>query len=241
MRSVTTLCCLLTAVGLLSGCANVPYADFRGYSSQPKVLSASHWGSLSESSASEIAGVYKKLSVEMGASAPAGVFVPEMPQDSSFYRSYGKQLKQALVKEGVPVRNNAHNSLIVNLSAETYLYSRRTGGRIPFTNNTMFAVLAAYVPEWIADSSWSDIRAGFISLVAIFDVLKAKSQITDAEAMVITTIEFGDSLLFMSNKSFYIEPRDLLLYWTDHPTTTVMNSGVDRGTVPPLKTIRVVQ
>jgi hypothetical protein len=231
----------MAAVGILSGCAKVPYADFRGYSSQPKVLSASHWGTLAESSASEIAGVYKKLSAEMGTSAPAGVFVPEMPQDSSFYRSYGNQLKQALVKEGVPVRTSGRNSLVVNVSAETYLYSRRTGGRIPFTNNTMFAVLAAYVPEWIADSSWSDLRAGFISLVAIFDVLKAKSHITDAEAMVITTIEVGDSLLFMSNKPFYIEPRDLLLYWTDHPTTAVMSSGVDRGTTAPLKTIRVVQ
>lgn len=219
----------------------MPYADFRGYSSQPRVLSASHWESIAEGSANEIAVVYKKLVDDKGALAPTGVFVPEMPQDSSFFRTYGKQLKQALVREGIPVRNNAHNSLIVNISAETFLYSRRTGGRIPFTNNTMFAVLAAYAPNWLEESSWPAIRAGFVSLVAIFDVLKAKSQITDAEAMVITTIEDGDSLLFMSNKPFYIEPRDLLLYWTDHPTTAVMGSGVDRGKYPPLKTIRVVQ
>ena len=128
MRASAPLFCLLFATGLLSGCANVPYADFRGYSSQPRVLSASHWQSIAEGSANEIAVVYKKLVDDKGALAPTGVFVPEMPQDSSFFRTYGKQLKQALVREGIPVRNNAHNSLIVNISAETFLYSRRTGG-----------------------------------------------------------------------------------------------------------------
>lgn len=241
MKSALLFCGFFTALGLLSGCSNVPYADFRGYSSQPRVLSASHWSSLAAESAREVSAEFKKRSTSKDSSILMGVFIPEMPQDSAFYRAYGNQLKQAFMNEGVPVRNSAHNSLIVNFKAETYLYSRRTGGRVPFTNNTMFAVLAAYVPEWVADSSWSDIRAGFISLVAIFDVLKAKSQITDAEAMIITTIEDQETLVLMSSRPFYIEPRDLLLYWTDQPTAAVMSSGIDRSKAPQLKNIRVVQ
>lgn len=239
MKAVFLFCGVFTTIALLAGCA-IPTSDFRGYSSQPKVLSADHWAGLAQGSAREVSVAFAKLSKDKGAQAPTGVFVPEMPQDSAFYRAYSSQLKQALMREGLTVRNTARNSLVVNYKAETYLYSRRTGGRIPFTNNTMFAVLAASAPEWY-DLSWPELRTGIISLVAIFDVLKAKAQVTDAEAMVITTIEDGETLVLMSNQPFYIEPRDLLLYWTDQPTVAVMGSGVDRSKTPPLKNIRVVQ
>lgn len=240
MKSVHLIGSALAVFGLLAGCSNIPTSDFRGYSSQPKVLSADHWAGLAQDSAREVSAAFAKLAKEKGAQAPTGVFVPEMPQDSAFYRAYSGQLKQALMREGLTVRNTPRDSLVVNFKAETYLYSRRTGGRIPFTNNTMFAVLAASAPEWY-DRSWPEIRNGLISLVAIFDVLKAKAQVTDAEAMVITTIEDGETLVLMSNQPFYIEPRDLLLYWTDQPTVAVMGSGIDRSKTPPLKNIGVVQ
>lgn len=241
MRQLFPIFCMFSAAVLLASCSNIPSAEFRGYASQPKVLSADHWAGLAEDSAREIGVVFKKAVNEKGSAAPIGVFIPEMPQDSAFYRSYSGQLKQALMQSGLPIRSTAHMSLVVNFKVETFLYSRRTGGRIPFTNNTMFAVLAAYVPEWFLESSWTDIRAGFISLVAITDILRAKSQITDAEAMLITSIEDGDDLILMSNQPFYIEPRDLLLYWTDQPTVAVMNSGIDRSKAPQLKNIKVVQ
>jgi len=241
MRLLLTSTIAAVVIGGLVACSAVPTSDLRGYSSQPRVLSADHWRALAEQSAQEVAIVVANVNKARGGAIPVGVFVPEMPQDAAFYRSYSGELKQALLKQGLPVRTVAGNNLILNFKVETYLYSRRTGNRIPFTNNTMLAVLAAYVPEWVAESSWSDIRAGFISLVAIFDVLRAKSQVTDAEAVLVMTIEDGDSVLLLSSKPFYIEPRDFLLYWSDHPTAAVMGSGADRSQSLPVKTIRVVQ
>lgn len=240
MKAAALFCCVFTTLGMLVGCSNIPTSGLRGYSSQPMVLSADHWGGLAQDSAREVLEAFAKLSREKGTRAPTGVFVPEMPQDSAFYRAYSSQLKQALLRQGLTVHNTASNSLVINFKAETYLYSRRTGGRIPFTNNTMFAVLAVWAPEWL-EFSPQELRTGIISLTAIFDVLRAKAQVTDAEAMLITTIEDGETVVLMSNQPFYIEPRDLLLYWTDQPAMAVMRSGVDRSKSPPLKNIQVVQ
>lgn len=210
----SVLCCIF-----LAACSHVPSSSFTPPIEQPLVLSGSHWELMASESARDLK---EHIQSRSGASMDQ-VRVVAKSRDSAFGRAYEKFLEQELIKSGVPITRRAGVGVVVNVEVDTYLYSRRTGGRIPFTSNTVITTLALFSPE-LFFSSLETTRLSVVALAAAYDILRAKSYITDAEAVLTTTIIKDDEVSFLKSRTFYIEPRDALLYWDSEPLSPLVDS-----------------
>ena len=235
-RRVWTILGLLGFLSALVGCSHVPSSSFTPPLEQPLVLSGSHWELLAADSSRELNAHFKRVPSQ----GDLKIRVVAKSRDSAFGRAYEKFLEQELIKHGIAITRQSGVGPVINVEVDTYLYSRRTGGRIPFTSNTVITTLALFGPELFL-TSFDTARISLVGIAAAYDILRAKSYITDAEAVLTTTVVNEDEVAYLKSRTFYIEPRDALLYWDSEPLSPLVDSKSPSATPLQLKTIEVTK
>lgn len=227
---------LMLCMSTLVGCSHVPSSSFTPPIEQPLVLSGSHWELLAADSSRELNAYFTRVPSQENLK----VRVVAKSRDSAFGRAYEKFLEQELMKQGITVTRQSGAGPVINVEVDTYLYSRRTGGRIPFTSNTVITTLALFGPELFL-TSFDTARISLVGIAAAYDILRAKSYITDAEAVLTTTVVNEDEVAYLKSRTFYIEPRDALLYWDSEPLSPLIDSESPSAKPLQLKTIEVTK
>lgn len=233
---------ILTALTLvlLSACTATPRVDLRRYQEQELGLVAKHWRDLADMSAEKYMSntmgpiAKDKMPVVLYPVNNGPVYIQKGANDSAFDRAFYSYLTTAFLKRGVKVSKQAHNGTVINYSAETYLYSRSSNEKSPFSYASFWSILYKLRTDF-NDLSTEMFQTNLIGLGLVWDYMSAVNKVTDAEVVLTISVEEATTVKYKDSTEFYIERNDLPLYWSDKPPSPIRNDGSQSATS--LKTI----
>ena len=122
------------------------------------------------------------------------------------------------------MNKQAHGSSVINYSAETYLYSRSSNEKTPFSYASFWSILYKLRSDF--DTMSTDmIQANLLGLGLVWDYLAATNKVTDAEVVLTISVEEANAVKYKDSTEFYIERNDLPLYWSDKAPSPIRNDG----------------
>jgi hypothetical protein len=235
---------ILTALTLvlLSACTATPRVDLRPYQEQEVGLVAKHWRDLADMAAEKYMSntmgpvVKEKMPVVLYPANAGPVYIQKGASDSAFDRAFHNYLTTAFLKRGVKVSKQAHGGTVINYSAETYLYSRSSNEKTPFSYASFWSILYKLRTDF-NELSTEMFQVNLIGLGLVWDYLAATNKVTDAEVVLTISVEEANAVKYKDSTEFYIERNDLPLYWSDKAPSPIRNDGGQSAT--PLKTVSI--
>lgn len=194
----------------LAGCA-APLVRPNALTWQSKVEHVHNWQALADRTVAD-------FTATQHATQLPNIYVAMGPADMPFAQIYRKNLEQAFVRRGYPVVENAWDAVVVNYDTQTFLYGQ--GNKKTLVDYWSLWSTAGAVGTQLRHISSVDtgVFAGFAT-GPVLDFLASVNDTTEAEVAVTTTVTDGRHLHYVNTESFYVQPTDLVFYFTQLPAS----------------------
>jgi hypothetical protein len=137
--------------------------------------------------------------------------------------------------KGYSTMRSARNAAVVNYSAQTFYYNG-AGLKHPIDYATFWTTAAAFGIV-AADAAWDAGGAALAVFAAgpALDRLFLAGDITNAEVVLTASVISDNQILYQNTETFYVNPSDLPLYWSQFPEQQIATQTVSL----PLETRRI--